>query len=103
MGEQAFILLCFRSKPYNRTTAGTQHGFGTRTPEAPNFPQTALAPGSNRLSLAHAASPRLARSHARTKRSDFPVGLTFPTSNKKDSHSNSDTLKTYELRKEAHT
>ena len=24
----------------------------------------------------HAASPRLARSHARTKRNDFPVGVT---------------------------
>ena len=35
---------------------------------------TALASQSNRLSLAHTASPRLARSHARTKRNDFPVG-----------------------------
>ena len=42
---------------------------------------TALASASNRLSLAHTASPRLARSHARTKRNDFPVGLTPPTSN----------------------
>ena len=31
---------------------------------------------THRLSLALAASPRLARSHARTKRNDFPVGLT---------------------------
>ena len=47
---------------------------------------TALASQSNRLSLAHTASPRLARSHARTKRNDFPVGgftkgLTPPTFN----------------------
>ena len=34
-------------------------------------------------SLAHAASPRLVRSLARTKRNDFPVGVTPPTSNKK--------------------
>ena len=33
----------------------------------------ALAAQSNRLSRAHTASPRLARSHARTKRNDFPV------------------------------
>ena len=48
---------------------------------------TALASRSNRLSLAHTASPRLARSHTRTKRNDFPVGgftkgLPPPTSNK---------------------
>ena len=47
--------------------------------------QTALASQSNRLSLAHTASPRLARSHARTKRNDFPVAASQrthpPTSN----------------------
>ena len=47
--------------------------------------RTALASRSKRLSLAHAASPRLACSHARTKRNDFPAGvnkgLTPPTSN----------------------
>ena len=41
-----------------------------------NLPQNSLASRSKRLSLAHTASPRLARSHARTKRNDFPVGLT---------------------------
>ena len=41
--------------------------------------QTALALQSNRLSLAHTASPRLARSHARTKRNDFPVAVSQRT------------------------
>ena len=49
------------------------------------FPRIAPAPGSKRLSLAHAASPRLARSHARTNETKrFPgwghKGLTPPTS-----------------------
>ena len=60
-------------------------GTGTKTPEQQqqeeeeeeqNRPGTALASQSNRLSLAHTASPRLARSHARTKWNDFPVGVT---------------------------
>ena len=41
--------------------------------------QTALAPEWKRLSLAHTASPRLARSHARTKRNDFPVAVSQRT------------------------
>ena len=76
IGEKAYVLLCFRSKPDNRTFTDNRHDFAGTTEQRQNFPRTALPPGSKRLSLALAASPRLARSHARTKRNDFPVGLT---------------------------
>ena len=66
----------------NRTT-------GTDTPEDEqeeqqdqNFLTTALAPESYCLSLAHTASPRLARSHAhRNETKQFPGWLTPPVSN----------------------
>ena len=61
----------------HRTIAGQPvngHRLGTTSPARNKCRKMPLAPESYRLSLAHAASPRLARSHARTKRNDFPVG-----------------------------
>ena len=81
-----------REKPYRacvKSTFFVDNPPGMVSPPEPRREiglTTALASQSNRLSLAHTASPRLARSHARTKRNDFPVGgftkgLTPPTSN----------------------
>ena len=56
--------------------AGTGAGAGLSEVPKPSH-------GSNVVSQPHAASPRLARSHARTherNEADFPVGLTPPTS-----------------------
>ena len=68
-----------REKPYKTLVESTLFvdnppGMLLPTEEDQKSLTTALAPRSNRLSLAHTASPRLARSHARTKRNDFPVG-----------------------------
>ena len=66
-----------REKPCAKTRFFVDNPPGMVSPEEEEQQKsltTALAARSNRLSLAHTASPRLARSHARTKRNDFPVG-----------------------------
>ena len=68
------FIMFFRSKRDNRTI-GHRHDFGA-SGGVRKLVHSSPSTLSKCLSLAHAASPRLFRSHARPKRNDFPFGGT---------------------------
>ena len=78
--EKPLVFLCFRSKVVRGQPADNRHDFAGAGEQSHIFPQN--RPSTRIESL---ISRSLARSHARTKRNDFPVGvnkgLTPPTSN----------------------